>query len=134
MLHLHMESAQQYSDKSASVQHVNRKCSDELLGKFSDDSGDWNVPELASAPNRRKWISRSRVGLGAAVESCDSSIHGHGKGGSLVDRRSLSLLPAAAKRRLVLLRQLGIGIRGTGLSWEPLRRFSRRKIGIKLSF
>ncbi|KAK4772897.1 hypothetical protein SAY87_027916 [Trapa incisa] len=102
-----MESAQQNSDKPTNVQRVNRKCSDELLRKFSDE-GDGNETELASAPKRRKKSSRSRVGpAGAAGEFCDSPTHGHGSGGSLVERRSL--LPASTRRRSVLLRQLGIG-------------------------
>lgn len=116
-----MESTQRNSDKPVSVQHVNRKCSNELLRKFSNsgDEGDGSEPELTSALKRWKRSSRARVSSRAARESYDSPIHG--SGGSLVERRSL--LPAATRRRSVLLQRLGI-VRSAQLRARDIRNRS----------
>ncbi|OWM82655.1 uncharacterized protein LOC116207826 [Punica granatum] len=116
-----MGSADQNSDGSMNVQHVNKKCSDELLRKFSDsdDEEDRKLELVIRATKRRKRSSRQRVGPIEAGESCESPTNCN----SLVERRSL--LPVAARtRKSVLLRRLGIGRSFTQLRARELRNRS----------
>ncbi|XP_030927348.1 uncharacterized protein LOC115953724 [Quercus lobata] len=90
------------SASSATVQHVNKKSSDELLKKFAEmgsDSGD-------EAPARKELRVLKRRKRGRIIREggqCDSPSNST----SLVERRSL--LPLVPTRRSELLRQLGIG-------------------------
>lgn len=92
-------------NSNAKIQHVNKKSSDELLRKFAElgDEKTEARKELRLA-KRRKRIMSSR---GRRGEYCESPLNNNGSG-SLVERKWL-LPPAAAARRLPLLRQLGIG-------------------------
>lgn len=92
-------------NSNAKIQHVNKKSSDELLRKFAElgDEKKEARKELRLA-KRRKRIMSSR---GRRGEYCESPLNNNGSG-SFVERKWL-LPPAAAARRLPLLRQLGIG-------------------------
>ncbi|CAH2058411.1 unnamed protein product, partial [Thlaspi arvense] len=102
----------QLKAKSAQIQHVNRKSSDELLRKFADP----DVDESKSTKRRRKSASNSREN-GVDIES--NTI-------GLVERKRLLLAPAS-KRRSLFLRQLASGkshlrnkslVRTIGKTWR----------------
>ncbi|BBH07446.1 hypothetical protein Prudu_019386, partial [Prunus dulcis] len=80
---------------SASVQHVNKKSSDELLRKFAD-SGD----EAEEAPEKKQVIRVSKR------------------------RKRRSLLPAAGTKNKALLRQLGVHGRASQLRARDIRNKS----------
>ncbi|KAJ7976004.1 ABC transporter ATP-binding/permease protein like [Quillaja saponaria] len=90
------------SAASASVQHVNKKSSDELLRKFAElDNEAPAKKDLRLAKRRRKLNSRA---IREGGDQYDNPSNGSTR---LVERRSL--LPPAVTRRSALLRQLGIG-------------------------
>ncbi|KAI5318614.1 hypothetical protein PRUPE_7G077000 [Prunus persica] len=104
---------------SASVQHVNKKSSDELLRKFAD-SGD----EAEEAPEKKQVIRVSkrrkvRNRASGEGEQCESPSNGKN---SLVERRSL--LPAAGTKNKALLRQLGVHGRASQLRARDIRNKS----------
>ncbi|XP_009376140.2 uncharacterized protein LOC103964876 [Pyrus x bretschneideri] len=105
---------------SASVQHVTKKSSDELLRKFADSGDEAEVParkQLAVRVSKRR-KRRSRVN-GDGDQQCESPLSG--KSG-LVERRSL--LPAGTKSK-ALFRKIGIhGGRASHLRARDIRNKS----------
>lgn len=105
---------------SASVQHVTKKSSDELLRKFADSGDEAEVParkQLAVRVSKRR--KRSRVN-GEGDHQCDSPLNRRSTG--LVERRSL--LPAGTKNK-ALFRKIGIhGGRGSHLRATDIRNKS----------
>lgn len=73
----------------ATVQHVNKKSSDELLRKFAEAEDEFTKKEIVRLPKRRR-----KTKAPANTSSC------------LVEKRSL--LPQVAGKSLIM-RQLGIG-------------------------
>ncbi|KAH7554278.1 hypothetical protein ACOSP7_028599 [Xanthoceras sorbifolium] len=90
------------SSTTATVQHVNKKSSDELLSKFAQVGSDSIGKELVRVSKRRKRSSRAR----RESENYCQSPSNNGNGSSLVERKWL--LPPTT-RRSALLRKLGIG-------------------------
>ncbi|KAM0993145.1 hypothetical protein ACFX2I_008862 [Malus domestica] len=104
----------------ASVQHVTKKSSDELLRKFADSGDEADAPAskrmVVRVSKRRK---RSRVN-GEGDHQCESPSNGKTTG--LVERRSL--LPAGTKNK-ALFRKIGIhGGRGSHLRATDIRNKS----------
>ncbi|KAI4348778.1 hypothetical protein L6164_009457 [Bauhinia variegata] len=93
---------------TASVQHVTKKSSDELLRKFSDSDSDSDSGDKARERKRDLRVAKRRRKSRVFGEDgqCESPLNSFGST-ALVERRSL--LPLAATRRAALLRQLGIG-------------------------
>lgn len=104
---------------SASVQHVNKKSSDELLRKFAD-SGDEAEDALEKKQvirvSKRRKVRNRASGEG---EQCESPSNGKS---SLVERRSL--LPTAGTKNKALLRQLGVHGRASQLRARDIRNKS----------
>ncbi|KAK2651325.1 hypothetical protein Ddye_018814 [Dipteronia dyeriana] len=91
------------SSANASVQHINKKSSDELLRKFAQVGSDSIGKEVVLRVSKRPKRSSTRT---TRVSDESPSIN---NGNSLVVERKWLLPPAAATRRSALLRQLGIG-------------------------
>ncbi|KAK3030815.1 hypothetical protein RJ639_037196 [Escallonia herrerae] len=94
---------------AATVQHVTKASSDELLSKFAE-VGSYSNGKKASAKKDLRASKRRRRSQNAREgDHCDSPLSSGT--GSLVERKSL--LPpaaaAAARRSAGLIRQLGIG-------------------------
>ncbi|EEF31662.1 uncharacterized protein LOC8267068 [Ricinus communis] len=97
---------------AATVQHVTKKSSDELLRKFAevgDDDNDTAEAKKMSKRRKRSIRKDNTAAAGGRGEvsslSCESPAHCNTTS-ALVERRSL--LPVVT-RKSVLLRQLGIG-------------------------
>ncbi|KAK0584190.1 hypothetical protein LWI29_014817 [Acer saccharum] len=87
---------------SSTVQHINKKSSDELLRKFAQVGSDSIGKEVVLRVSKRPKRSSTRTRRDSTDESPSNN-----NGNSLVERKWL--LPPAATRRSALLRQLGIG-------------------------
>ncbi|TXG57963.1 hypothetical protein EZV62_015792 [Acer yangbiense] len=90
------------SSTNATVQHINKKSSDELLRKFAQVGSDSIGKEVVLRVSKRPKRSSTRTRRDSTDESPSNN-----NGNSLVERKWL--LPPAATRRSALLRQLGIG-------------------------
>ncbi|KAJ4705566.1 ABC transporter ATP-binding/permease protein like [Melia azedarach] len=93
------------STSTATVQHVTKKSSDELLRKFAEvgHANEEGKKELRLVKRRKRSSSSRRIATRREGEYRESP----NNNGSIVERKWL--LPPAATRRSALLRHLGIG-------------------------
>ncbi|XP_034917819.1 uncharacterized protein [Populus alba] len=105
-----MDANNDNSSRTATVQHITKKSSDDLLRKFAemsgedDDANEAKKLELARVLRRKSKRRRTRRDIEGG-NSCESPSH-YNSSSTLVERRSL--LPPVT-RKSALLRQLGIG-------------------------
>ncbi|XP_062005509.1 uncharacterized protein LOC133722654 [Rosa rugosa] len=90
---------------SASVQHVTKRSSDELLRKFADSC---NEAEASAKKKAIRALSKQRKRSRKSGEFDQSESPSNGKSSSLVERRSLLPVVAGTKNKGLLLRQLGV--------------------------